>query len=132
MRFRVGHQHSLFWPILTHFVDYYSLLGGPGVISTINELRGVFTCRSSTLAVFVNSDSFREILLTFLRSQSDFHDCRTPRCAYVLFVKTRGLGQFCPISWTITQFWGPRVIFTIDEPRRAFTCRSYTLTILAD
>ena len=37
VRLRVGHQHSPFWPILAHFVDYYSLFWGPGVISTINE-----------------------------------------------------------------------------------------------
>ena len=29
VRLRVGHQHSLFWPILAHFVDYYSLFWGP-------------------------------------------------------------------------------------------------------
>ena len=39
MRLRVGRQHSQFWPILTHFVDYYSLFWGPGVISTIDEPR---------------------------------------------------------------------------------------------
>jgi hypothetical protein len=38
-------------------------------------------------------------------------------CAYVLVVETRGLGRFRPVSWTITQFWGPEVISTIDEPR---------------
>ena len=29
-------------------------------------------------------------------------------------------------------FWGPRVSPTIDEPRGALTCRSSTLTVLAD
>ena len=29
-------------------------------------------------------------------------------------------------------FWGPGVIFTIDEPQGALTCRSSTLAILAD
>ena len=37
MRLRVGHQHSQFWPILARFVDYYSLLWGPGVSPTIDE-----------------------------------------------------------------------------------------------
>jgi hypothetical protein len=44
--------------------------------------------------------------------------------------------QFGPIlarfSWTITQFWCPEVISTIDEPRGAFMCRSSTLVVLAD
>ena len=51
LRFRVGHQHSWFWPILARFVDYYSLFWGPGVISTIDVPQCAFTCRSSTLAV---------------------------------------------------------------------------------
>ena len=29
-------------------------------------------------------------------------------------------------------FWGPGVIFNIDEPRGAFTCQSSTLAVLAD
>ena len=98
----------------------------------INEPWGAFTCRSSTLAVFVDSDPFHGLLLTVWWSRSDFHACRTPRCAYVLVVKTRRLGRFWPVSWTITQFWGPEVISTIDEHRGAFTCQSPTLTILAD
>ena len=37
VRLRFGHQHSQIWPILGHFVDYYLLFWGPGVISMINE-----------------------------------------------------------------------------------------------
>ena len=51
MRLRVGHQHSQFWPILAHFVDYCSLFWGPEVISTINEPLGALTGWLSTLAV---------------------------------------------------------------------------------
>ena len=47
-------------------MDYYSLFWGPGVISTINESRGAFTFRSSTLAVFIDSDPFYGLLLTVL------------------------------------------------------------------
>ena len=36
----VRRQHSKFWPILTRFVDYYSLFCGPGVISPLTN-RGV-------------------------------------------------------------------------------------------
>ena len=75
MRLRVGDQHWQFWPILARFMDYYSLFWGPGVISTINEPWGAFTCRSSTLAVLVDSDPFRALLLTVLASRSDFHAC---------------------------------------------------------
>ena len=74
MCLRVGRQDSLFGPILAHLLDYYSLFWGPGVISMINEPRGAFTCRSSTLEVFVDFGPFRALLLTFLGSQSDFQD----------------------------------------------------------
>ena len=70
---RVGHQHSQFWPTLAHFMDNYSLFWGLGVISTIDEPRSVFTCRSSTLEVFIDSDPFHGLLLTVLGSRSNLH-----------------------------------------------------------
>ena len=72
MRLRVGRQHSQFCSILAHFVDYYSLFWGPGVISTSNEPWGAFTCRSSTLAVLADSDPFHGLLLTVLGPQTGF------------------------------------------------------------
>ena len=75
VRLRVGHQHWQFWPILARFMDYYSLFWGPGVLFLINKPRGAFTYRSSTLMVFVDSDSFRGLLLTVLGSRRDFHSC---------------------------------------------------------
>ena len=98
----------------------------------IDEPRGAFVYHSSIVLCLSDSGLFHGQLLTVLGSPSNFHGCRTPRCAYVLVVKTRRLGQFWPVSWTITQFWRPEVISTIDEHRGAFTCRSPTLTILAD
>ena len=110
---RVGHQHSLFWPTLARFVDYYSLFWGPGVISMIDQSRGAITCGhqhsqfrpnlvrfvnyyspfwdrkaisiviepqgaltcwSSAVTVLADSGPFCRLLLTFLGSQSDFHD----------------------------------------------------------
>src|SRR6187399_243662 len=69
VRLRVGHQHSQFWPILARFVDYYSPFWGPGVISTINEPRGVFTSWSSALAVLADSGPFRGLFFTVLGSR---------------------------------------------------------------
>ena len=89
-------------------------------------------CRSSTLTVLADSDPFHGLLVNVLWSQSDFHGCRAPRYAYVLVVKNCSLGRFWTVSWTITQFWGPKVISTIDEPRGVFTCRSSTLAVLAN
>ena len=70
VRLCVGHQQSQFGPIMAHFLDYYSLFCGPGLVSTIEERRGAFTCRSSKLAFFVDSDPFRGLLLTVLGSRS--------------------------------------------------------------
>ena len=113
-------------------MDYYSPFWGPEAISIVVEPQGVLTRWSSTLAVLADSGPFHGLLLTVLGSQSDFHGCRTPRCAYVSVINNHSLGRFWPISWTITLFWVLGVISTIDEPRGAFTCRSSTLTYSAD
>ena len=62
--------------ILADFGPFLALLlsfGGPGVISTVDELWDAFTCRSSTLTVFANSDTFHALLRTVLGSRSNFH-----------------------------------------------------------
>ena len=117
-----------FWPVSWTITQFW----GPEVISTINKPHGAFKCRSSTLVVFIDSGPFHGLLLIFLGSQSDFHGCRTPRCAYVSVVNNRSFGRFWPVSLTITQCWAHVVISTTDEHRGEFTCRSSTLTILAD
>src|SRR3954467_5475960 len=133
VRLCVGHQHPQFLPVLTYFVDYYSLFWGPGLISTIDEPRGAFMCRSSTPAVLAGSNPFGGLLLTVLGSRRDFHDRRTPRCVYVSVINTRSfwpnLTRFMDYY---SLFWGPGVISMIDEPRGAFTCRSSTLKVLED
>ena len=98
----------------------------------IDEPRGAFMYRLSTFLGLSDAGLFHGLLFTVWVSGSDFHGCRTRRCAYVLVVKSRSLGRFWPVSWTITQFWGPKVISTIDESWGAFTCRSSTITVLAD
>ena len=117
MRLRVCHEHTLFWPNLTRFVDYYSPFRGPEEISIVVEPQGVLTSWSSTLPVLADSGPFHGLLLTVLGSQSDFHHCRTPRCAYVSVIHNHSLGLFLPVSWTVTLFCGLRVISMIDEAR---------------
>ena len=128
----VGHQHSQFRPNQTCFVDYYSPFWGLEAVFIVVEPQDVLTCWSTTLAVLADSSPFHGLLLTVFGSKSDFHGCQTPRCAYVSVINNHSLGRFWPVSWTITLFWGPGVISTIDEPRGAFTCRSSTLTYSAD
>ena len=79
----------------------------------IDEPRGAFMSRSLTLAIFANSGPFRGLLPNILGSQSDLHGCQTPRSAYMFVYNNRSLGRFWPVSWTISQFWVPRVISTI-------------------
>src|SRR3954462_2641404 len=59
------------WPVSW---TIYSLFWGRVVISTINEPRGAFTCRSSTLAVLADSGPLRGLFTHFLGPRSDFHD----------------------------------------------------------
>ena len=75
VRLCVGRQHSQFWPILTRILDYYSLFWGPEEISIVVEPQGALTCRLSTLAVSVDSNLFRALLLTVLGFQREFHGC---------------------------------------------------------
>ena len=105
VRLRVGHQHSRFLSILTRFVDNNSPFCGPKAISTIDEPRGAFTCRSSTLTILADSGPFRGLLITILGSLSDFHE-QTPVCIYVSDINTHSFGQFWPVSWTITHYFG--------------------------
>ena len=102
----VCRQHSQFCPILTSFVDYYSPFWTPEVISIVVEPQGVLMCWSPTLVGLADSGPFHGLLLIVLGSQSDFHDCRTPRCAYVSVISNHSLGRFWPISWTITHGFG--------------------------
>ena len=133
MSLNVGNQHWQFWPILARFVDYYSLFWVPGVISTINEPLGALTSWLSTLAVFVDSDMFHVLLLTVLGSQSDFHDCRTPKVllrvshphSWFLSILTRFVDCYSP-------FWGPEEISIVVEPQGALTCMSSTIKVWAD
>ena len=77
-------------------MDYYSLFWGPGVTSTINEPSVAFRCRSSTLAVFVDSVPFRGLLLTVLGSQSvsmlvELHVVLTCRSSILIVLADSGL-----------------------------------------
>ena len=62
----------------------------------IDEPRGAFTYRSSTLVGLADSGPFHGVLLTVLGSQSDFLGLWTPRCAYVDDINTRHLADSGP------------------------------------
>ena len=103
---RVRRQHSQFWPILTRFVDYYSLLWGPKAISMVVEPQGAVTCRPSIITVLADFGPFHGQLLTDFGSHSDFHDLRTSGCVYVSFINIPRFVQFRVLSCTITQCFG--------------------------
>src|SRR6187399_3553200 len=89
-------------------------------------------CRSSTLAVLVDSGPFHGLLLTILGPK------RFPRLTNPE-VRLRVGHQH---SWFLSilfrfmhyyiSFLGPRVISTIDDPRGAFMCSSSPITVLAN
>ena len=129
MLLRAGHQHSPFWLIRTvswaiahhlevverfprlmipevclhvgHFMDYCSPFRGLGAISTIDEPRGVFTYRRSTLAGLADSGPFRGLLLTVLGPRSDFIGLWTRRCAYVHDINTHRFGVRERFLWLL-------------------------------
>jgi hypothetical protein len=49
----------------------------------------------------------------------------------VSVMNTRSLGRFWPVSWTITQFWGPEVISMVVEPHGALMCWLSRLAVWA-
>ena len=66
----VGRQDSQFgriWPVSWTITQFW----GPEVISMIDEPRGTFKCRSTTLTILANSGPFRGLLLTVLGSQCE-------------------------------------------------------------
>ena len=84
----------------------------------IDEPRGAFTYRSSTLVGLADSGPFHGVLLTVLGSRSDFLGLWTPRCAYVHDINTRHFGRFWPISWTITHCFGiPERLLWLLNPK---------------
>ena len=64
----------------------------------------MLTCWSSTLPVLADSGPFHGLLLTVLGSQSNFHGCRTPRCAYVSVINNHSLGRFWPFLGLLLYF----------------------------
>ena len=76
------------------------------MIFIVVEPQGVLTSWSSTLPVLADSGPFHGLLLTVLGSQSDFHHCRTPRCAYVSVINTHIFGRFKSVPCTITERFG--------------------------
>ena len=90
-------------------------------------------CRSSTLTVFADSGPFLGLLLTVLRSRSNFQIVLNPK---VRLHVSHQHSQFWPILARFLDyyslFWGPEVISIVVESQGALTCRSSTLTVLAD
>ena len=132
MRLRVDHQHSRFLSILTCFMDYYSPFWGPKAISMIVEPQGAHTCRSSTLAVFVDGDPFHGLLLSFGFPKRFLLLSNLG----VLLLASHQHSPFWPILVRFPDYYspfsGPEVISKTNEPRGVFTCRSSTLVVLGD
>ena len=98
----------------------------------VTEPRGALTCRSLTLAILADSGPFRGLLFTILG----------PRAIFWLLkpkVRLRVVYQHSPFWPILARFmgyysliWGCGAIFRVTGPQCAITCRSLTLTVLAD
>src|SRR3954470_23544110 len=131
VRLSVGHENPQFYPILARIVDYYSLFWGPGVISTIDEPRGTFTCQSSKLVLLADSGPFRAQYSLFW-CPGVISTIDEPRGAFTCRSSTPTvLADFGPFVDYYSLFWGPGLISTIDEPRGAFMWRSSTPVVFA-
>ena len=75
MRLSVGHQHSLFWPILVRFVYYYSLFWVPERFPRLTIPGVRLRVRRQHSKFLAYSDPFRGLLLAVFVYQSDFHSC---------------------------------------------------------
>ena len=111
-------------------MDYYSPFWGPKAISMVVDLQGVLMCRSSTIAVWVDSGPFLGLLPYFGVSES-FPRLMNPRVhlrvghqhSHIRAILIRFVHYY-------STFWGPRAISMINEPW--FTCPSSTLIVLAN
>ena len=99
----------------------------------IDEPRGAFTYRSSTLVGLADFGPFHGVLLTDLGSRSDFLWLLNPK------MRLRVIHQhspFCPILARFmgyySPFWGSCAISLLVELQGPITCRSSTLAVLAD
>ena len=82
VRLRVGHQHSWYLSILTHFMDYYTPFCGPKAISGVVKPQSVLTCWLLRLVVWADSGPFLGLLLSFgSRSYSMIDESR---CAFTV------------------------------------------------
>ena len=91
-------------------------VSGPGGISTIDEPL-VRLCFGHQQSRFLSIMSLSWTITHRFRVLKRFPLLSNPKVCLVLVVKSRSFGRFWPVSWIITQFWGPDVISTIDEPR---------------
>ena len=115
MRLSVGHQQCQFWPILARFMDYYSLLWGLGVISTINEHWSAFTCGHQHW-------QFWPILARFL----DYYSLFCGPGVISTINEPRGACRSSTLAVLADSgpFYGPKAIFMVVEPQDVLTCWS--------
>ena len=97
------------------------------------EPQGVFTCRSSTLTLLTHFWPVSWTITNHFGVPKRFPWLSNPKVCLCVGYRH---SQFWPILARFMDyyslFWGPGVIFTIDEPQGALTCRSSTLAVLAD
>ena len=113
-----------FWPVSWTI----TLFLGPGVISMIDEHRGAFMCRSSTLAVLADSGPFLRVLLSF-GGPGLISTIYEPRGAFTCRSMTLTiLANFWSVFlYYYSPFWRPRAVSIIYNPWvRLRFCRQHS------
>ena len=107
-------------------------VSGPGGISTIDEPL-VHLCFGHQQSRFLSIMSLSWTITHRFRVLKRFPLLSNPK---VCFRVGRQVSQFWPILARFLDyyslFWGPEAISIVVEPQGALTCRSSTLTVLAD
>src|SRR4051812_25134375 len=91
-------------------MDNYSLFWGPGHISTIDEPRGAYMCRSSTPAVLAVLTRFVDYYSLFW-GPGHISTIDEPRGAFMCRSSTPVVLAGRHVSWTITHCFGVLDLF---------------------
>ena len=132
MCLRVGHQHSRFLSIVTHFVDYYSPFWGPIAISIVVEPK-------VDLHVGHQHPHFLSIVTRFVDYYSPFwypvvfSIVVEPQGALTCWSSTIAVSaDFGPFPGLLLTGLGSQSGFLDCRTLGASMCRSSTLAVLAD
>ena len=96
------------------------------------EPQGALKCRSSIIAVWVNSGSFLKLLLSFGGPRVISTNNEPQVCLPVGYQHSQFLSILTRFVEYYSPFWGPKAISVVVEPQGALKCRLSRITVCAD